>query len=270
MPSPDRGARALLGAGLIGAALLLLSVPYLPFQDIPNHAQLLILDQSLEEDGNAYLRRPETVAFSYTLYVWIARLLSPALPIDGVLRLMCLAAALALPLATARLAAVLGGPWALTGILALPLGLGWPLRMGFISFALGLPVALMGAAAAVLVCRERSALRLAGLGVWAVVAYMTHAMAFALLGGLAGLAWLCADARSWRSAAAVLVALAPAGLLVACDAWHGAWLPVVGLDETTPDGGTRFRPLGMALLHVVSRSYGLPGPAGLGLYLPNL
>jgi hypothetical protein len=258
-------------AGLIGVAFLLLSIPYVPFQDIPNHAHLLMLDQSLGENGNAYLLRPETVSFSYTLYIWMARLLSPALSIDAVLRLMCLAAALALPLATARLAAVLGGPWALTGLLALPLGLGWPLRMGFISFALGLPAALMGTAAAVLLSRERSAPRMVELGIWAAVAYVTHAFAFGLLAVLAGLAWLCSGARTWRSAASVLAALVPAGLLVAYDVWHGAWLPVSGLEETASDGmSVRFRPLGMAFTHIVSRSYGIPGPASLGLYLPHV
>jgi hypothetical protein len=268
-PSPDRGARALFAAGLVGTAFLLLSVPYVPFQDIPNHAQLLVLDQSLGADGSAYLRRPEMVSFGYSLYVWMARLLLPGLSIDIVMRLMCLAAALALPLATARLAAVLGGPWAVTGILALPLGLGWPLRMGFISFALGLPVALLGTSGAVLLCRERGATRMAGLGFCALVAYLAHPFAFGLLSVLAGLSWLCAGARSRSTATPVLVALAPAVLLAGIDAWNGAWLPVTGLEDAATGGGLRFQSIGMALVHVVSRSYGITGPGSLGLYLPH-
>jgi len=270
--SPDRAARLLFSTGLATVAFLLLTIPYVPFQDIPNHAQILSIDRAWSEGANPYLRRPEIDSIGYSLYVWISRLTSPLLSVDSALRLMCLVAAIGLPLATARLAGVLGGPAALTGLLALPLGLGWPLRMGFVSFAIGLPCALMGAAHAVLIGRDPPPGRraLIGLGVWGALAYVAHPLAFALLVVLAGLAWICDGARSLRGAAALVAALAPAGLLLVCDVSRGAWLPVVGLAEASAEGGVKFRPIGMSLLHVVSRSYGIAGPTNLALYLPHL
>ncbi len=269
-PTPDRSTRALFVAGLIGTALLLLFVPCLPFQDLPNTGLVLLLDQSRGQGVNAYFRRPEVTSFGYILSVWIARLFLHWVSIDMALRWMCLAAALALPLATARLAAVLGAPWALAGILALPLGLGWPLRMGFVSFVLGQPIVLLGTAAAVLLCRERSARRMAELALWAAVAYLLHAFAFGFLCGLAILAWLCTGGRSFRALASILAALIPAGALAASDVAHRALSSVIVRDASTPAAGISFRPLGRAFMNIASRSYGISGPESVGFYLPHL
>jgi hypothetical protein len=269
-PSPDRALRVLFAVGLMGTALLLLLIPIVPLQDIPNTGLIFLLDQSRGQDVNDYFRRPDVTSFGYIFSVWIARLLLPWISVDMALRWMCLAAALALPLATARLAAVLGIPWALAGILALPLGLGWPLRMGFVSFVLGQPVVLLGTAAAVLLCRERSALRMAELAVWAVVAYLLHAFAFGFLCALVALAWLCTAARSFRAFSAVVAALIPAGLLAASDVANRALSSVIVRDAATPAAGISFRPLGRALMNIASRSYGISGPESVGFYLPHL
>jgi hypothetical protein len=267
-PSPDRAARALFAAGLVGIALLLLFIPCVPFQDLPNTGLVMLIDHSGGEDGTPYFRRPEVTSFGYILSTWMARLLLSWLSIDATLRWMCLAAAIALPLATARLAAVLGIPWALAGILALPLGLGWPLRMGFVSFVLGQPVVLLGTAAAVLLCRERSALRMAELALWAVAAYLLHAFAFLFLCALVVLAWLCTGSRSVRALASIVAALVPAGMLAASDVAHRALSSVIVRDAATPAAGISFRPLGRAFMNIASRSYGISGPASVVFYLP--
>ena len=267
-PSPDRAARALFAAGLMGIALLLLFIPCVPFQDLPNTGLVLLIDHSSRDDVNAYFQRPEVTPFGYTLSVWMARLLLPWVSVDVALRWMCLVAAVALPLATARLAAVLGIPWALAGILALPLGLGWPLRMGFVSFVLGQPIVLLGTAAAVLLCRERSALRMAELALWAVAAYLLHAFAFLFLCALVVLAWLCTGSRSVRALASIVAALVPAGMLAASDVAHRALSSVIVRDAATPAAGISFRPLGRAFMNIASRSYGISGPASVVFYLP--
>jgi len=268
---PLRAEILLLAGGLCAAVLLLWGIPYLPFQDVPNHALLLAYDRGLGPGGNPWLTRPETLSFGYTLYLWVARLLAPVLSIDGVLRLLAILAVLGLPLATARLAAVCGAPWALAGILTLPFALGWPLRMGLISFVLGVPLALLGASSAVLLCRAPSARRAAGLALLAVLAWLAHPFAFGLALAFAVLAWVCEGGRSARAACLAALAFAPAVLLVVSDAWHGAWLPTVSASiETTPEEAIRLRPVGQALSHIACRTYGIPDATTLIAYLPHL
>ena len=269
----------MLAVGLCLAALLLLGIPYLPFQDVPNHALLLTYDRELAASGNAWLQRPSDLAFGYTLYIWMARALAPVLSIDSVLRLLAILAVAALPLATARLASVLGAPAALAGILSLPFALGWPLRMGLISFVLGVPLALLCVAAAVGVCRTgRSVERKSGasiraclgLAIGGVLTYMAHPFAFALAIVLAVFAWGF-EGRSARVAARLAGAFLPALGLLAWDAWHGAWRPTVSASiETTPEELVRLRPMGQALSHIACRTYGIPNAETLLAYLPHL
>jgi hypothetical protein len=276
--APPRAEGSVLAIFLCLAGLLLLGIPYLPFQDLPNHALLLSYDRLLGASGNAWLERPSDVAFGYTLYIWIARALAPVLSIDSVLRLLAIAAVAALPLATARLAAVLGAPAALAGILALPFALGWPLRMGLLSFVLGVPLALLCAASAVTVCRSpparpgAAAIRsLAGLAIGCTVAYLAHPFAFALALILAALAWGFEGGRSARIAARLASAFVPALALLAWDGWHGAWRPTVSASiETTPEEMVRLRPVGQAISHIACRTYGIPNAQTLLAYLPHL
>ncbi len=260
---------ALFAAGLAAIAVLLLALPYLPFQDIPNHAFILLLDASGGHEINPYFSRPETLSFGYLLSTWIARFLMRWVSADMTLRLMCLAGAVGLPLAAARLAAVLRIPWALAGILALPLGLGWPMRMGFVSFTLGQPIVLLGAAAALRLRREPGVRRMIELAAWGVAAYLLHAFAFAFLAALVALVWLATGARSLRSAAALSITLVPAGLLAASDMAHRALGPVITRDPSVPAAGISFRPVGRAIANLVSRSYGVSGPGTLAYYLPH-
>ncbi|HET8948462.1 MAG TPA: hypothetical protein VFQ07_15895 [Candidatus Polarisedimenticolia bacterium] len=278
--APLRAEISTLAVGLCLAGLLLLGIPYLPFQDVPNHALLLTYDRELAATGNAWLERPSDLAFGYSLYVWIARALAPVLSIDAVLRLLAILAVTALPLATARLAAVLGAPAALAGILSLPFALGWPLRMGLISFVLGVPLALLCAAAAVVVCRSPPALpqergapigSLLGLAFGGAAAYLAHPFAFALAMVLAVFAWGFAGGRSARAAARLAGAFLPALALLAWDTWHGAWRPTVSASiETTPEAMVRLRPVGQALSHIACRTYGIPNAETLLAYLPHL
>ena len=274
-PSSPRGQPAaevaLFAIGLAAAAALLFGIPYLPFQDLPSHALLLTYDRMLGPQGNAWLERPGVVSFGYTMYVWVARLCAPILSIDGVLRLLAVAAVLGLPLATARLAAVLGVPWALAGLLALPFGLGWPLRMGLLSFVLGVPLALVCAACAVRACRPASARAVAGLAIAAAAAYVTHPFAFGLALALVILVAATSEGRSWRGAARLALALLPATLLVAWDGAHGAWRPTAAASPiSAPGRAAQFRPIGEALSHVACRTYGIPRPSSLPFYLPHL
>jgi hypothetical protein len=277
--APLRVESSILAVGLCLAALLLLGIPYLPFQDVPNHALLLTYDRELAAAGNAWLQRPSDLAFGYTLYIWIARALAPVLSIDSVLRLLAILAVTALPLATARLAAVLGAPAALAGILSLPFALGWPLRMGLLSFVLGVPIALLCAAAAVRVCRARpaatgggAAIRLClGLAIGGAAAYLAHPFAFALAIVLAAFAWSFEGGRSARAATRLAGAFLPALALLAWDTWHGAWRPTVSASiETTPEELVRLRPVGQALSHIACRTYGIPNAETLLAYLPHL
>jgi hypothetical protein len=268
---PPRAEVLLLSGGLCAAALLLAGVPYLPFQDIPNHALLLSYDRGLGAGGNAWLTRPEMFSFGYTLYIWIARLLAPVLSIDGVLRFLAILAVTALPLATARLAAVLGAPWAIAGILTLPFALGWPLRMGLLSFVIGVPLSLLGASSAVLLCRAPSARRAAGLALLAALTWLAHPFAFGLAAAFALLAWFFEGKGSARAAALLILAFVPAAALVAWDAAHGAWLPTASASvETTPGEAVRLRPIGQALSHIACRTYGIPNAMTLLAYLPHL
>jgi hypothetical protein len=267
VPSPDREARALFAMGLAGITALLLLIPYVPFQDIPNHAFILLLDDSREV--NPYFSRPEVTSFGYLLSNWIARALVRFFSADMTLRLMCLAGALALPLAAARLAAVLDIRWALAGILVLPLGLGWPMRMGFVSFVLGQPVVLMGAAAALRLCRQGGWRRGIELASWAIAAYLLHAFAFVFLAALVALVWLFTAARSLRAGVSLLATLIPAGALAALDVANRALSPVIPRDPSMPAAGISFRPLGRAVVHLLSRSYGISGPGALAYYLPH-
>ena len=261
----------LLAAGLAAAALLLLTLPYLPFQDLPNHAVLLNYDRTLGAQGNAWLQRPSFVSFGYTAYIWYARLLAPVLSVDAALRLLLVIAVLALPLATARLAAVLGAPAALSGLLALPFALGWPLRMGLVSFVLGVPLALLCAASAVLLCRRPSRGRAAVLALEGAAAYLTHAYAFALALVLIVLAVAASGRPARRLAALLVLALLPATLLAGLDGWRGAWRPIETASPiTAPQETMRFRPVGEALSHVACRTYGIPRAASLPPYLPHL
>jgi len=278
VPPPSTGFRArpavatpLLGAALAAAAVFLLSLPYLPFQDLPNHALLLIYDRALGPEGNAWLQRPSFISFGYTAYIWWARLLAPVLSIDGVLKLLAAMAVAALPLATARLAAVLGAPGALAGLLVLPFALGWPLRMGLISFVLGLPLALLCAASAVLLGRRPSAGRALILALECAAAYLTHAFAFGLALALILLAVAVPGRPSRRLAGMLLLALLPAGILVGWDAWHGSWRPTGSASPiSAPESPVRFRPVGEALSHVACRTYGIPRASSLPSYLPHL
>ena len=269
--APSRAEVYLLGGGICAAALLLAGVPYLPFQDIPNHALLLAYDRGLGPEGNRWLTRPETFSFGYTLYIWIARLLAPVLSVDSVLRLLAILAVAGLPLSTARLAAVLGAPWAVAGILALPFALGWPLRMGLLSFVIGVPLSLLCASTAVLLCRAPSARRAAGLALLAALAWLAHPFAFGLALAFALLAWVFEGRGSGRAAGLLALALLPAAALVAWDASHGAWLPTVSASiETTPEEAVRLRPIGQALSHIACRTYGIPNAMTLLAYLPHL
>jgi hypothetical protein len=266
----ERAAWIVLAIGLAAVAALLLAVPCLPFQDLPNHALVLLLDHAPGKEINPYFIRPEVKAFGYTLSAWLGRGLLGWMSVDAVLRLLCLAAALALPLATARLAKVLGGDPAAAGILALPLALGWPMRMGFVSFVLGLPIVLMGTAAAVQLCRERTWRRAGELALWAIAAYAMHAFAFAFLCVLAVLAWLCTGAWRLRALASLFAALLPAALMAASDVMHRALSSVIERDPSVPAAGVSFRPLGRAFVNIASRAYGIENLAGFWFYFPHL
>lgn len=261
----------LLAAALTVAALLLFVVPYLPFQDLPNHALLLTYDRALGPDGNAWLQRPAFVSFGYTAYIWATRLLAPFLSVEAVLKLLAAIAVVALPLATARLASVLGAPAALAGLLVLPFALGWPLRMGLVSFVLGVPLALLAAASAVLLCRRPTAARAAILAFECGAAYLTHAFAFGLALALTGLAAAVCGRRSPRQAGLLVLALLPAAVLAGWDGWHGSWRPTEAASAiTAPEHPVRFRPVGEALSHVACRTYGIPRASSLPAYLPHL
>src|SRR5262249_537499 len=138
-----------LGFGLAMAALLavLATLPYLPFQDIPNHTQLLTLARLIPPgQTTAFYERAGPAALGYSLYVWVDRFVLHGLAPDTSLRLIVLAAAAFMPLSIGRLAARLDASPAVARLFALPLALSWPMREGLVPYVLALPAAVLALA----------------------------------------------------------------------------------------------------------------------------
>lgn len=257
--------------GLMAMAAVLGALRYLPFQDVPNHTQLLLVDRALTEAAlRPYYQRPDHWVCCYGLCTAISRWTAPWLTVDAVVRWLFVASAVGLPLAVARLAAALEIPAGTAGLLSLPLGLSFPLAMGFLPYVVGLPLALLAATAALEASRDRQPLRWAELTVWLVLSYWAHALTFLCAGVLCAMAWFTLGEQRLRLTFRFAFALVPTAGCIGWDWWHQAFGAIEGVEGTFPPRPLFFRPLGEALANLVTHSYCISGPRLLACYLPLL
>ncbi len=267
-------ASALVAAGLLAIVVTLSVCSYLPFQDVPNHIKVLTLDRALRAGATSpFLEAAPGTAFGYSLVAAVSRFLAPLMGAATVVRLLCIVSAAGIPLAAVPLARVTGAPPAWAALLALPLALSWPLRVGLLPYVVALPLVELGLAAALWAGQGGRLRRVLALAGCAVASYLAHPMVFGLLAGLAGVtSVLPAPGAMGRKERVLRVAL---GL--------GVVAPLVGLDllqhrlSMLPDADATllrspvwWRPLPLALGHVITRGLGVTGPDALVYYEPFL
>lgn len=224
------------GIVLLYGALLLL-MPVLPGQDLPQHLAYaaVIADGGRTEALATWLADPRPISpYSLTHHL-LAALMGP-LGAEGALRLLLIGWMFAWMAALDRLVRVVwrgtagldgGGPW--TPLLGAGLLWGPVAAMGFLPFQLAMPPALFGLAAA-LDHAEGGARRVWVWAVgWAALATSLHLAAGGLLVGLVAV-HACAhpSARRWASAGAVGL-----GAVGAAVAW--SWAGAAGVTTRSPD-----------------------------------
>jgi hypothetical protein len=253
--SPIAVALALAWAAI---AITLFALPHLPFQDLPNHALLLRIDRALAvgEAGPCY-RRPDLVVFGYSLYLHLARFAEHFWSAERALRFLLVCGGLAIPVAAARLAKVTGGDPKWAALLALPLALSWPLRMGLLSYVLALPILILLAAELWTIGRSTKLAPVARLTLLATLCYLAHPLVFGIGFSLALVACYFARERRFAVAARLFIAFLPALLLLLHDLRAGAFQQIPGTEDTWEPSPTYFRPIVQSAVHLVTRSFGI-------------
>ncbi len=230
-----------LALGLAAILGVLATTPYLPFQDVPNHLRGLQLARALRAGATSdYFVLPGRMVFAYSLHVRIDELLAPLLSADATIRLVIMLGAL-LPLAVAFLARRLGASATWAGVLALPTALSWPVQMGFLAYALGLPFVFVAAALAIDACDparsdRRRGLAAVGVAVALALGYLAQPMVLLLAGLVVGLVALTPATPRLRSLALLAGSALPALALLAYDLAHQAYAAVPGIDAARWDG----------------------------------
>jgi hypothetical protein len=260
-----------IAVALLAVTWALVTPRYLPFQDIPNHVHILEIDRDLDAP-TAYLVRSDIHTLGYSLYIWIGRLCAPLLSAGAVLRLLVVTTALATPLAAGAVARALGisASWAI--LLALPLALSWPMRVGLVPYALAIPFALLATAAAVAdEGRPRGApwLRVAVV-IFATLTYLAHAYVFACLCLVLFVGWATVGAFGRRALVTAALGMAPGLALSLHDLRQHAFDPIAATGVTLFHAPRWYRPPGLALSHLATRSYAITGPVMLLAFLPLL
>jgi hypothetical protein len=266
----------LLAAGLVAIAVTLLVCPYVPFQDLPNHIEILAKDPQLRSgQANEFLVPAPGITFGYSLVVETARLVGPLLGAVAVVRLLCIASAVGIPLGSYLLASAAGtasaesasvAGW--TALLALPLAISWPLRIGLLPYALALPFVVVGLAAAIWTGHDERSRTVLALAACAVASYLAHPYAFVWLVVLAGAAGLVLSRwtkGAWLRAATGLAVVAP---LLGYDLLRHRLSMVEGAEVTLLRSPTWWRPLPQALGHIITRGLGVTDQKALVPYEP--
>lgn len=268
----------LLAAGLVAIGVTLCVGPYVPFQDLPNHIQVLTLDSRLR-DGHAaaYLVAAPGQTFGYSLVVEIARLLGPVFGTATVVRVLCVASALGIPLSSLWLAractarddgSATAATWA--AVMALPLAISWPLRVGLLPYALALPFVVLGLAAAIWTIHDRRTRTVLALAACAVTSYLAHPYGFVWLVIVAGAAGI-ANFRAGKGALLrVAIGIGVVAPLLGHDLVRHRLSMVPGAEATLLRSPMWWRPLPEALGHIVTRGLGVTGRDTLVYYLPLL
>jgi len=259
-----------IAVALSAVTWVLVTPRYLPFQDIPNHIHLLEIDRDLDAPS-AYLARSDIHTLGYSLYIWLSRLSAPLLSAPAVLRLLVVMTALATPLAAGAVARALGISASWATLLALPLALSWPTRVGLVPYALAIPPALLATAAAL---RDEERLRKpwARLEVvfLATLTYLAHAYVFGCLCFVLLVAWATVGGFGRRALVTAALGVAPGVVLALHDLRQHAFDPIAATGVTLFHAPRWYRPAGLALSHLATRSYAITGPAMLLAFLPML
>ncbi len=258
----------LLIGGLCTIAIFLAVLDYLPFQDVPAHVHLFALDGSVAEAEAGYLARPPRISFSYNLYLWLYRLFGFAVSASVMVRICIILAAVALPLSLVYLARVTSMPMALSGLLALPIALSWSLKMGFVPFALGIPLVFLTVALAIGACQKETLPRYLALAVAVVLCYCAHALAYAVGGLAVGVVWLALGKGRFKIALKLISALFAALPFLIADFLAGAFAPAADRFDIIPASPLFFRPVQQAIAQLATKTYGIAGIDELWWFIP--
>ncbi len=264
----DRTCCWLFWAGLVGVALLLLSLQHVPFQDFPNRAFVLDLDRHIANGMTSPFFQRGPGVFGYSMHIGLSRLTAPMLSPDQTLRLMCVLSALMLPLSVAYFAKVLGIKWHWAGLTALPLALSWPLKLGLTPYTLGLGFTFFAAAAAARLCQRVRPRRVLVLSILLLATYLSHALAFALTALIVTVLIASHGVLKRQLLVGLGVSFIPPFGCLLFDLAQGAFSPVAGTELMRRPQQISFRPLGDAAAHLFTRSYGIANFTELVYYLP--
>ncbi len=208
------------------------------------------------------------MTFGYSAVVEIARVAGPLLGTAAVVRVLCIACALGIPLGSWWLARAAGSPPGWAAVLALPLAISWPLRVGLLPYALALPLVALGLAAAIWAGRDERARTVLALAACAVACYMAHPYAFVWLAVLATAAGLVLSRETKRSWLRIAMGIGVVTPMVGYDLLRRRLSMVEGADVTLLRSPTWWRPLPEALGHIVTRGLGVTGRDVLVYYEP--
>jgi hypothetical protein len=260
---------ALLATGL-GAIVVTLAVcPYVPFQDLPNQIHVLALDEHLRgSQGQAFIVPAPGITFGYSLVVEIARVAGPVVGTAAVVRALCIASALGIPFGSWWLARAAGSPPGWAALLALPLAISWPLRVGLLPYVLALPFVLLGLAAAIWTACDHRRRTVVALAACAIASYMAHPYAFVWLVLLAGAASVALRRATKGALLRIAMGIGVVAPLLGHDLLRHRLSMVEGADATLLRSPTWWRPLPEALGHIVTRGLGITGRGALLYHEP--
>lgn len=193
-----------------------LAPKYLPLVDWPQHVATATILRDLMT-GNAALGSLFAIDFQLTTYMTFyqgSALLGLVLPIELACRLFLLLAVTGPAMALVFLLRAFDrSPW--PALFAFPASFSWVYFMGFASFTIALPLVLVGVALLQLTSVECTRRRLVALGAVAALLFITHSLAYLILGAFVAVLLPAYHGRDWRSMLRVALAFVPSLLLFA-------------------------------------------------------
>lgn len=256
-------AYATAGAGMMAMAIVFVGSARLPFQDIPHHELALRLGRAIANGGtSSYLDTAPHSAFAYSLYIHLTNLLAGVAGSEGALAIVASMAALTLPFAVATFAHTCGGSPRWAFVLAMPLALGWHVRMGYVPYSLGVDGAVFWMAAARVLAEKPTPKAATATLVAALVTYLGHPLAwvFGAMGVLA--TWIFSDRKKEAFGVLAVIGLVTSAIFT-WDTVHAAFRQVPETAVTWEPSPVVFRPIPTAAFHVVTRTFGVSHPGHL-------
>src|SRR5262249_11093738 len=154
-------------------------IPYLPLQDYPQQVRMLSQQRTFHPgEVTDYFRVKTDLIFGYSLYRVLDRIWAPVLAPDQSLRVTFIVCFLAFLLAVWRLAERLEVSPGLATLLACPLALSCPFRLGLAPFMLGFPCALLALSEAIVILEKPSVSPTIRLALFLALAHMAHPVTF--------------------------------------------------------------------------------------------